>query len=300
MRPIDHLQLGGVRDAARLRRRQIMIEHQHGGVGLERPQHQLLHLALADQPARVDLRPLLRHHVLHAHTRRLAQLLQLGDARLRVNLPRQLDMHHHRAILAVVDLTHAPDGVGPLLFQRADELEKIRPTVALQLVHADGVERGPLLVLGVGRKQVPDLDRPQRAVRLHQYGCHQIEAQLREIEVVVAGEPLLLEVRMNQPHAAKTSRSGAPRAQIRQEQFVRVTDDDLADVALAIDEDAHLARELVTALTQESRQLGRDDGSGIDAAPPDALEHLFLAAGEAVDVACKLFHSRTSYHMVCS
>ena len=80
---IDDLELGGVGDGARLRRREIVIEHQHGGVGLQRARHQLVELALADEEARIDLLPALRHHVEHAHAGGAAQLLQLGEARLR-------------------------------------------------------------------------------------------------------------------------------------------------------------------------------------------------------------------------
>ena len=63
---------------------QVVVEHQHRRVVLQRARHQLLDLALADEVARIDLLPLLRDHVEHAHAGGAAQLLELGQARVRL------------------------------------------------------------------------------------------------------------------------------------------------------------------------------------------------------------------------
>ena len=62
---------------------------------------------------------------------------------------------------------------------------------------------------------------------------------------------------MHQPQAAQAACAGAARPEVGQLQLVRVADDDVLDVALAVDEHADLPLDLARALAQERRQLGR-------------------------------------------
>ena len=148
-----------------------------------------------------------------------------------------------------------------------------------------GLEHAPLLALGVGRQQMRAGHRPERAAGLHQDRGDEIEPQLGEVDEVVARQRLATQMRVDEPHAAHAADAGAARPEVGQEQLVLIADDDVVDVALAIDEHADLAAELVRALAQKRRQLGVDDLRRFDAAPEDALQHLLLRRRKALRIA---------------
>ncbi|HEY8021421.1 MAG TPA: hypothetical protein VIH93_09980 [Thermoanaerobaculia bacterium] len=93
---------------------------------------------------------------------------------------------------------------------------------------------------------------------------------------------------MDEAEAAEAPHPAAQPADVRQGQAVGVADDDVADRAVAAEEDADLAAELARDRGEVPGELGRDDLARLDAAPERALEGAELgrldAAGIAFDV----------------
>jgi hypothetical protein len=80
----------------------------------------------------------------------------------------------------------------------------------------------------------------------------------------------------------------AQAADVREHQLPGVTDDDVVDLARAMDEDADLTARLDAGLDERPRELGRCDVRSGDATPVEALEGLRCGGREPGGVAVEL------------
>src|SRR5690606_16921294 len=106
---VEDLQLRQALDLARLRRRELAVEHQQVRVLVERQRHRLLQLALADDRAVVGFGAPLDGRGGYGRARAAHQLGQLGHARGRLGVVWP-QAHEHGALLA-----GAPDLAGARL-----------------------------------------------------------------------------------------------------------------------------------------------------------------------------------------
>ena len=187
--------------------------------------------------ARIDLAPHLQGRVDHRHpggAGELAQLLERGLGLDAPALPAVAEADEERALALAGPAQRR--GAGELVLER----ERPRHRVVGELEH-----RGRHLVLphgarGVLRQQVRVVHLPRQAAREDLDGRHEVEAQQREVGVVVAGERLAVEVRVHEPEPAQAVGAGAGAADVRQLELARVAHDHRVDVALAIEEHADL------------------------------------------------------------
>jgi hypothetical protein len=91
------------------------------------------------------------------------------------------------------------------------------------------------------------------------HGDHQVQTQEREVVQVVLRQLLAAEVRVYGAQAAESALADARALEVGPLHAARVADDDVLDVALAVDERAYLPPRLVRKLGELPRELGRDD-----------------------------------------
>ncbi|MBH24776.1 MAG: hypothetical protein CMH57_10055 [Myxococcales bacterium] len=115
-----------------------------------------------------------------------------------------------------------------------------------------------------------------------------VEAELGEVGEVVAGEGVALQVGADQAEAAEAPGARALPPDVGEVEAVDVTDGDVLDLALAVDEDADDAVELLGEEGELGRELLGEELIVEDAAPIEALKLALLAALEARGVAVDL------------
>jgi hypothetical protein len=113
------------------------------------------------------------------------------------------------------------------------------------MVHRLGLELAPQLLFGVGRQEVRHHQLSGLAARRHADGGDEVQAQLGQIDQIVARQRLGAQVGVDQAQAAQTATKGALATQIGKQQPLRLADDDVGDDAAAIDEHPDLALDLV-------------------------------------------------------
>ena len=224
-----------------------MIEHEHRRVVLERANHELFDLALADEVLRIEIGPTLTDHIEHLHAGRARELFELVNAHVGLfgRHATRLDLHEHRAIFARVDHARVRSGRGELFLERFDEAQKVEVAPARNFGRRHVRQHAPLLVLRVRRQEVRNRERPDGAVRRHHDRRDEIEPQLREVDEIVARDWLRFEVRVHEPDATQTPHRRAQTADVGQVELFLIADDHVHDVAAAIDEHADLALDLV-------------------------------------------------------
>ena len=132
------------------------------------------------------------------------------------------------------------------------------------------------------------MQRPDLAARADLDGAHEVEAEAHEVDEVVARERLAADVRVHEAKPAEAPLGGAEAPDVRQHQLAGVADDDVVDLARAMDEHADLAARLDAGLDERARELGRRDVRRGDAPAVDALERLRGGGREPGGVAVEL------------
>jgi hypothetical protein len=136
-------------------------------------------------------------------------------------------------------------------------------------------------------------------IGLHADRRHEIEAQQREVDEVVAREGLVAQVRVHEAQAAEAPAAGAEAPDLGQVQAGRVAHEDVLDVAAPPDEEADLPLDLARQLTQVRRELRRRDLAREQAPPVDALERVQLAGREARRVSRYGLQRAASFCWIC-
>ncbi len=113
---------------------------------------------------------------------------------------------------------------------------------------------------------------------------NEIEPEEREVGQVIARQGLVLKMGVDEAETAETRFAGAQPPELRKEDGACVSDDDVLDMTLSIDESANLTAGLVADLAEVARQLGRDDPRGWNLAAVDVLDPLGLTGLEALDI----------------
>ena len=264
--------------------REVVIEDQHLGVELHRAQHDLVELAAADQELGVDGGAALHHEVEHLHAGGAAQLLELADAGLAVDHAADGDVDHQGAVLAPVG-GGDPAPAAVLGLERGDELGEVGDRGVGRL----GRQLAPRPVGGAVDQQVADVEPAGAAAGVDADGAHQVEAEQREVGEVVAGQRLAAEVGVDQAQAAEAAGGAAQTADVGQHDLGRIADEDVRDLAAAIDQHADLAKHRRRDLGEEVGELGAHHLRRCDAPAIDSLERLQLAGLQARGVARHLF-----------
>ena len=136
------------------------------------------------------------------------------------------------------------------------------------------------------------MDLAGEPVRQHLQRGHQVEAQERQVGVVVAGEGLAAEVGVHQPQAAQSVRPRPGAAHVGERQLLGVPDHHPLDLPLAVEQHPHLAVDLARDLGEVPPQLGGDHLGRVGAAAVGAAQGVELALLEAEDVPEDVPHSR--------
>ena len=136
--------------------------------------------------------------------------------------------------------------------------------------------------------QVREIDAAGQAVTQHLDRGHQVEPQQGEVVEVVAGERLPLQMGVDEPQAAEAADAAAQAADVGQGEAVGVAHDDVADDAVAPEQDSDLPIEPAGGLGQMPGELGGDHLPRVDAAAVGALQCAdfgrFDPSGIAVDL----------------
>ncbi len=177
------------------------------------------------------------------------------------------------------------DGAGPgaareLRLQAGHELGD----VDVSLCDGDGADsavRRGALVGGVGGDVVGPGNGAGLAGGGELDGGDEVEAQPDEVDQVVAGQRLAVQVGVDEAQAAEAAFGGAQAADVREHELRGVAHDDGVDLAGPVDEDADLASRLERHGGESSRELGGREIVGGDAAAVEALERLVSADGES-------------------
>ncbi len=136
--------------------------------------------------------------------------------------------------------------------------------------------------------QMRELDAAGQAVRQHLDRGHQVEPQQGEVVEVVAGERLALQMGVDEPQAAEAADAAAQAADVGQGQAVGVAHDDVADDAVAPEQDSDLPVEPAGGLGQMPGELGGDHLPRIDPAAVGALQGADFGRFDPSDVAVDL------------
>jgi hypothetical protein len=202
-----------------------------------------------------------------------AQLLELGDAGLGVELATDGDVGQERTGLAR-DLGGEQLGAArELRLQRAHQLGE----VDRERVGRLGLELGPDLAGGVVGQQVPDVDGAGQPLLRRRHRGDEIEAEQGEVGEIVAGQALVAQMSVDQAQAAEATRRAAQAADVGQPQPRRVADGDVLDGPAPVDQDADLAVELAGQLRHVGGELVGDDLAGRDPSSVDTFEGTDLA-----------------------
>ena len=279
---VEDAQRGGLADVPRLRRRQVVIEDQQIRAQRHGAHQDFLELALPHQRARVDLPPPLQDGVEHLHVggpRQLAQLLHGGLRPLPVSL---VNADEQGAAFHA----HRPHRRYPrhLLLEGGD----LRLGVELQVVERGRVLHLVQLALQVPGHQRRDVDLARQPVRARLHRGHGVQPQEHEVGEVVAGERLVLEVRVDEAQAAQAGMAGAGAADVRQGELPRVSHDDVLHLAAPVEQDAQLPPRFPRQFGEMARQLGRDQLPLLHPPAPGGEQPLAVAGGETGGISREL------------
>ena len=292
LRAVEDLEVGGGGDVAQLARRQLAIEDEDVGAEVHGADDQLLELAPADAGAAVEARAALQSAVDHDEASGVGQALELGQAAGGATGIVQGDAHQDGA-LGALDMLEGR-AAGELGLEIGDEGV---PVVA------PGVDRrhvldapGPILFRRGRREEVGVLDGAREAVLEDLDGDDSVELEQREVGEIVFGEAVGTQGGVDQAHAAKAGRTGAPGPQIGQEHPMGIADDDLVHLAATVEDQPDatpgLARQLGEGASQRRRQERRaGDATAVQVAQGPGLLGL-EAGGVAVQGVQRAFLGR--------
>src|SRR5690606_4315278 len=134
LRPVDDLEIGLGRDAARLGRRELAVEDHRLRVEIDAAHHDFVELALPDHPTGIGAVAELDHGVYDLDPRRARQTLELGEPRARAGqgAGTALVTHVNEDGAAVLGHAPRPTALRELRLERADELPEVRLRVAIR------------------------------------------------------------------------------------------------------------------------------------------------------------------------
>jgi len=124
-------------------------------------------------------------------------------------------------------------------------------------------------------------------------GADEIETQEREVGEVVRGELFAGEVGVDQAEPLETAGGGAKPVEIRDQDVVVRSDDDIGRLAAAGDQDADLTVDLPGELRELAGQVVGDDPLRRDAPPVELPDPLDFDRREAGQVAVYLLDDRS-------
>ncbi len=280
LRAVDHAQFEPLGDVACLRGREIVVEDHEVGVVLEGQHDEVFEAPRADDRARIDLRPHLHQHVRNLDACRTRQLAQLVDGLLGV-VSRATGAHRHQhGAIARADRTGAR-GTGQLFFERTDpvlevEVEQRRRTRRHALDHG---------AVQPGGTQVRDVRVRRHAGRVHSERHHRVEAELGEVGQVVVGQRLVAEEGVDAAESAQASLTSAQAPPLGHLDRGSAAHHRVRDGTASIDEDTHLASDLVREFGEFPRKFLGHETATRKPAPIQALEGSNLAGLEALCVA---------------
>ena len=136
--------------------------------------------------------------------------------------------------------------------------------------------------------QMGEVDPSGQAVPQHLDRRHQVEPQQGEVVEVVAGQRLPLQMGVDEPQAAEAADAAAQAADVGQGEAVGVAHDDVADDAVAPEQDSDLPVEPAGGLGQMPGELGGDHLPRVDAAAESTLQGADLGRFDPSDVAVDL------------
>ena len=261
-----------------------MVEHQQISVQRHRAHQDVLQLALADQRARVGIAPVLQHVVEDPDTggpRQFGKLAQRSLGRTAITLvhtdqdgaPFHADLAHRR-------------GPRHLLFQR----DGLRQRIEIERMDAlCGNLPVEVARAGVERQERRQVHLAGQAVLARDDGGNGIEPQQHEVGEVVAGERLVLEMRVHQAETAQAQLAGAGAADVGQNELASVADDDVLDLAAAVEQHAELSPDLARQFRQMPGELGRNQLSLLHSAAPGGEQSPGLTGLQPCGVAGQLF-----------
>jgi len=193
-------------------------------------------------------------------------------------VPLAVHVHEDRGAVLAIDLPRAGDA-REALFELGDERRGIDRVLAAV---GDRSERrvgrvAPALSHG---HVVPVVHGARLAIAAQAHRAHEIEAQAREIDDVVARQALVVEVRVDQPQAAEATFGGTRAADVGEHELGRVADDDPLHLTVAVDEHAHLPTGRRGHLGHRACELGREESIERDPSAVEALERVDVGGRE--------------------
>jgi hypothetical protein len=289
LRPIDHLQIGVLRDRARLRGRQVAIEDQGLGVELRGADQDVVELPSPHHQLRIDPLAKLEHRVDHLDAGGVRELAELSQAVLRrvVSAGDVLVSHvdEDRASVLGADLVR-PIAAGKLLLEAGDERAEVDPLTANRQGPHDAVRLLPRLRGNVVREHGP----ARLTVRSELEGGDHVEPEPDEIDEIVLRQRLAVEVGVHQPETAKPPLGRTEAPDVGQHQPARIPHDDVVDLTGPMDERAHLPAALLGRVHERANELRRGDLRERHLPPVNALEELVCEGAEAGLVSVDLLH----------
>ena len=173
-----------------------------------------------------------------------------------------------------------------MLFEIEDERRRID---ALLAAVGDGPNRLVGLALGAlgHRNVVAVVHRRGLALGADADGADEVEPKAREIDDVVFGQALLVEVRVDEAKATEAPLGSTQSSEIRQVELGRIANDDVVDLAASRDKHADLPARLVADLRHRFGELGCEQFVEGHAAPIEALKGVGFRWAEARCIAVK-------------
>ena len=236
-------------------------------------------------------------HVEHPHAGGAAQLLELGE---RARPPRRARCARCSTCTSTArsrpsSATRAAARLRrELVLERANQLGEVELRDArCSCVRRLRRQHAPLLASGFGGNRCAHVSGPSCPSGVMMIAATRSRRSLREVDEVVARQRLASAGACG-PAAGRGSdrrRRGDGRGRAGTACAASPTMT-CSTLPAPIDQDADLAPDLARALAQKRRQLGRDDLRRLDAAPKDALQHLFLRRRESLGIPGHLFHER--------
>jgi hypothetical protein len=194
--------------------------------------------------------------------------------------PAYVDHHQQRAVAPVRGDRRRRDPL-ELFLERLDHRGAVYRRAVERFAGQQPPRRPPLhRRQQVGQVQVrgaPVVGDPDRR--------HQVQAQQRQVDQVIAGQRLVAQVGVHQAQAAEAPAPRADTPQLGQGDARGVAHEHVFDVAAPVDQDPDLALDLARHLAQIGAELAGRDLLRPQPPPVHALEGVFLARLEAGYVA---------------
>jgi hypothetical protein len=160
-----------------------------------------------------------------------------------------------------------------------------------------GVDRGDLFkspegtVLDVWWKEVPILDRPRKPVWKYANGDYGIETQECEVGQVVFRQALGSKGGQDESQPAKPARSRAAKAELWQEDAVGISNDDMGNSPLPIDEKTDSSSNILRKLCEGPGELRADELRSVDPALVESPQGFSLSGLQPIRVAVQCVQS---------